>query len=118
MFVYVCVCVKEGGERDGGVCVCVCVCVCVKEGGERDGGVCVCVKEGERETEVCVCVCVCVKEGGERDGEMGGLGWSKRKRVNSFLIITEKFSVTIGALLSVFGSCERHSKLAEEMHIL
>ena len=36
---------------------------------------------------------------------------------NAFLTITGKFPVTIGTLLYVFGSCERHSKLTEQMHV-
>ena len=40
-----------------------------------------------------------------------------RSQFNSFLTITGKFSVMRGTLLYVFGSCERHSELTEEMHI-
>ena len=35
--------------------------------------------------------------------------------LNSFLTITGKFSVTTATLLYVFGPCERHSELTEEM---
>ena len=35
--------------------------------------------------------------------------------MNSFLTITGKFSVMIGTLLLVFGSCERHSELTKEI---
>ena len=36
---------------------------------------------------------------------------------NSFLMITGKFSVMMGALLYVLGLCECHSKLTDKMHI-
>ena len=38
-------------------------------------------------------------------------------KVNSFLWKAGQFSVMIGTLLYVFGSCERHSNLTEEMGI-
>ena len=74
----VCMCVAEGGERDGRVvgffvvtplheCVCVCVCACVcacaclyayvVEGG---GEVSCCQGCSGCDSVVCVCVCVCV----------------------------------------------------------
>ena len=40
-----------------------------------------------------------------------------KQLLNTFLTIIRKFLVVIRTLLYVFGSCECHSKLAEEMHI-
>ena len=41
----------------------------------------------------------------------------KNEMIKSFPTVTGKFSVMKVTRLYVFGSCERHSKLTEEMHI-
>ena len=42
---------------------------------------------------------------------------NRKLRGNSFQTITATFSVMAGTLVCVFGSCECHSKLTEEMYI-